>query len=711
MYNSVEILAPAGNDKMLEAAVMSGANAVYLGLLNLNARSTAGNFTPHALNEAVAFCAARNVKVYVAINTIVHPQELKMAATLIEQVASSAANAVIVQDLAVAALVKKIAPTLDLHGSTQMSVHSAMGAKRLKDIGFKRVILSRELSLGTISDIVKDTDIEIETFVHGALCMSVSGQCYMSAFFGGRSANRGACAGPCRLPFSSLHNTGAIKDDFHLSLKDMSHVHALPKLAQAGVKSVKIEGRLRTPEYVAAAVNACKMSLDNKPYDMELLQDVFSRSGFTSGYLDASLTKDMFGVRTQQDASATRAAMPKLHELYRREAASVPVTMKLEIDDATSKLAVCDMDGNMAVAMGDEAPAVANSDRSDSYIISLSKTGGTPFYVSAPADIVGGSFYLSASQINKMRREALEKLLEMRSKLKSHVCNFTAQEAVKDMLHSDDIDERYLKSAGDVYIDSLKNSAKSAKKLFVFLDKLEQLPSSWQENMAQNTGAINSSSEPGAPDAIILPLELWQEVPLGLRKFVYLALPRFCATKRQEEQVSVLVAQSHKSAEGEGGASFKGYYVDNMAHVEICKGLPMMGGFGLNVSNAVSAAAYAAMGVDVVTMSLELTAPQMALAEPQMHVKHRVKDLFVAGQDAPTNDKKSKDESAQAIKSAVAVYGHMPLMMTYACPMLNAWDCGTCKGEKTLCDRKGAEFYVKACALFITLCRFIWATI
>lgn len=197
-----EILAPAGNREMLGAAVFSGADAVYLGLTGFNARRTAGNFTPDELREAVAFCHARGVKVHVTLNTLVYDRELAGLADAVRAVAEAGADAVIADDLATAQLVKSIAPTLHLHGSTQMSVHTPEGAKELAALGYDRVILARELSLDEIRAVCEASPIEVEVFVHGALCMSVSGQCMMSAFLGGRSGNRGACAGPAACPLT-----------------------------------------------------------------------------------------------------------------------------------------------------------------------------------------------------------------------------------------------------------------------------------------------------------------------------------------------------------------------------------------------------------------------------------------------------------------------------------------------------------------------------
>ena len=378
-----EILAPAGNREMLGAAVFSGADAVYLGLTGFNARRTAGNFTPDELREAVVFCHARGVKVHVTLNTLVYDRELSGLADAVRAVAAAGADAVIADDLATAQLVKSIAPTLHLHGSTQMSVHTPEGAKELAALGYDRVILARELSLEEIRAVCEASPIEVEVFVHGALCMSVSGQCMMSAFLGGRSGNRGACAGPCRLPFdaSAGLKPGQPGRACHLSLKDMDYIPHLRELMDAGVASVKIEGRLRTPEYAAAVVAACRAVCAGQPYDEKLVRDIFSRSGFTDGYLTNRNDGKMFGVRTEADAAATRAATPKARELFRRELQRVPVHYELSggVEDGGVKLTARDDDGHRVSVYSADEPQPAQKDPLPGIERALGKTGGTPF--------------------------------------------------------------------------------------------------------------------------------------------------------------------------------------------------------------------------------------------------------------------------------------------------------------------------------------------
>ena len=409
---------------MLSAAVFSGADAVYLGLTGFNARRTAGNFTPDELREAVQFCHARGVKVHVTLNTLVYGRELPGLADAVRAVAEAGADAVISDDLATAQLIKSIAPTLHLHGSTQMSIHTPEGARELAELGYDRVILARELSLQEIREVCAASPIDVEVFIHGALCMSVSGQCMMSAFLGGRSGNRGACAGPCRLPFdaSPALRPGKPGKACHLSLKDMDLIPYLRDLMDAGVASVKIEGRLRTPEYAAAAVTACRCAREGQPYDEQLVRDIFSRSGFTDGYLLSRNDGAMFGVRTEADAAATKAAAPKARELFRRDLPRVPVHYTLEggVEDGGIKLTAADEDGNRVILYSADEPQPAQKDPLPGIERALAKTGGTPFVMAELAVKTDDPGFLPGSAWNELRRDALDKLLQKRGAAAPH---------------------------------------------------------------------------------------------------------------------------------------------------------------------------------------------------------------------------------------------------------------------------------------------------
>ena len=621
----IEILAPVGNKEMLRAAVFSGADAVYLGFSGFNARTSANNFNADTLKDAVAFCHARGVAVHVALNTTVYGGELPALEQAIRAVAASGADAVICQDLAVATLIGKIAPQLPRHGSTQMSVHSLQGALELKELGFTRVVLARELSMPEVEHITKHCGIETECFVHGALCMCVSGQCYMSAFLGGRSGNRGSCAGPCRLPFeANALPEGKPGRLHHLSLKDNSVIDKLDKLQALGVASAKIEGRLRTPEYVAAAVSACLAGREGRAYDRDLLKNAFSRSGFTSGYLDGKIDGTMFGVRSEADAEQTKKTLPMLRELYRRERSRVPVKMKLEIEEGGEKLTVMDADGNKAFAYGDAEPQPARTDPTESLNRSLAKTGGTPFAVEdqdITVEMDGGPWFVPGSAVNELRREALDALLKKREVLRPWP---TTEEHVPALPLRTLPPHRTLRARFE----------------------------SWEQVPERALDGI---------EYLILPIAQADRVPREWRAKTLLELPRVMFGKLEEDTARRIAATQD--------SGFAGYEVSNIAHLRLCRGLPMSGSFGLNITNQLAAQFYADNGLD------------------SMLILPEVKDSDIST-IAPTHN-------GRPVPTGVLVYGHMPLMITRACPLQNIHDCAHCDKTGVLTDRKAKKFPVR----------------
>ena len=620
---NIEILAPVGSEEMLHAAVFSGADAVYLGFSGFNARTGAGNFDADSLKEAVRFCHARGVKVHVALNTTVYGGELASLCDAIRAVAASGADAVICQDLAVATLIGKIAPQLPRHGSTQMSVHTLQGALELKELGFTRVVLARELSLPEVEQITRHCGIETECFVHGALCMCVSGQCYLSAFLGGRSGNRGSCAGPCRLPFeANALPEGKPGRLHHLSLKDNSVIDKLDQLQAIGVASAKIEGRLRTPEYVAAAVSACLAGREGRAYDRDLLKNAFSRSGFTSGYLDGKIDGTMFGVRSEADAELTKKTLPALRELYRRERSRVPVRMKLEIEEGGEKLTVTDADGNKAFAYGDFEPQPARADPTESLKRSLAKTGGTPFAAeNIEVEMDEGPWFVPGSTVNELRREALDALLKKREVLRPWPVQ-------------------------DVELEPLpQRTLPPHRTLRARFERWDQVPE-------QALSGV---------EYLILPIAQADRVPREWRGKTLLELPGVMFGKLEEDTARRVAATQD--------AGFAGYEVSNIAHLRLCRGLPMSGGFGLNVTNQVAAQFYADNGLGSVLILPETKDSDISTIAPTH-----------AGKPVPTG---------------VLVYGHMPLMVTRACPLQNIHDCAHCDKTGVLTDRKAKKFPVR----------------
>ncbi len=404
----MEILSPVGGQEQLIAAVRSGANAVYLGLKDFNARRNANNFDD--LEQTVKYCHARNVKVYITLNTLIKDKEINKAIEAIKKVADAGADAIIVQDLAMYRLAKDIAPSLPIHASTQMTIHNIDGVHMLEKLGFSRVVPARELSLNELTEIRKSTDIEMEVFVHGALCMCMSGQCYLSSVLGQRSANRGLCAQPCRLDFKTDERSHA------LSLKDLSIIDNLKLLESIGIDSAKIEGRMKRPEYVSAATNACKNALCDEPVDFDSLKAVFSRSGFTDGYFKSKINADMFGYRTKEDVVSAAPILKTIANTYRNENPLVDVNMYIEIKSNKKTLLTVTCD-DIKITVNGDIPEKAINKELDEQIVKrcLEKCGGTPYYLNNFTFDIEGGLSLAISSLNNLRKSALEKLAQIKS--------------------------------------------------------------------------------------------------------------------------------------------------------------------------------------------------------------------------------------------------------------------------------------------------------
>ena len=396
------MLAPVGGEEQLIAAVRCGADAVYFGLQNFNARRNAENFNSDNLKQTIKYCHDREVKVYITTNTLVLNSELAEMKKTVDYAIQSGADGLIIQDLAVARYARDKIP---MSASTQMAVHNVAGAKMAKSLGFDRVVLARELSLDEIKCIADSVDIGIESFVHGAHCMSVSGNCYISSMLGGRSGNRGLCAQTCRLDWDYNGR------DHALSLKDLSYVKHIQELADAGVSSFKIEGRMKRPEYVAASVTAVKDALAGKNLDMESLQAVFSRQGFTDGYLTAKRDKSMFGYRTKDDVVAAESVLKDFAKLYEKETYYRDVDMTFVMKTGENAKLICnsgDRHSEVLGAVPEKAIKVALDE--EHVKKSLEKTGGTVYKLNNLTCILDDGLMLSAAELNKMRREALDAL-------------------------------------------------------------------------------------------------------------------------------------------------------------------------------------------------------------------------------------------------------------------------------------------------------------
>ena len=413
----LELLAPAGSMEALRAAVQNGANAVYLGCGQFNARQSAKNFTPQALAEAIKYCHIRGVAVHLTLNTLVSDKEKEEAAALIRHAAGAGVDAFIVQDLGVVQLCRQIAPHIPLHGSTQMTVHSLPGVLFCAGLGMSRVVLSRELDRDEIRYICDNSPIEIEVFGHGALCMSYSGQCYLSAAIGGRSGNRGRCAQPCRLSYGYSR----WENKHPLSLKDNCTVQYVRELEQMGVASLKLEGRMKRAEYVAAVTRVYRQAIDSGEVTQPMLEQLstaFNRQGFTD-YYTGRVGPNMFGIR--DDSRTDEHWCKEVRQSYEAvENPLVPVEFEMLVHPGRTELTVTDSEGHSCILSG-PAPEAARTTMltHDALALRLSKTGGTPYRcVDVRTDIAPG-LILSAAAINALRRDALNMLTAKRARLDS----------------------------------------------------------------------------------------------------------------------------------------------------------------------------------------------------------------------------------------------------------------------------------------------------
>ncbi|MGI6261105.1 MAG: DUF3656 domain-containing U32 family peptidase [Acutalibacteraceae bacterium] len=632
--NRLEILAPAGGPESLEPAVRCGADAVYLGAARFSARGSAQNFDREQLADAVAYCHARGVKVYLALNTLLRDDELEDALQLAEYACSLPVDALIVQDLGLSRVLSRCAPGLKRNASTQMSIHTPQGAALCRELGFGRVVLARECSAAEIEEIARTAGLELECFAHGALCMSVSGQCWFSAVLGSRSGNRGLCAQPCRLPFAAPGGTG-----HDLSLKDLSLVGRLGELAGLGVSSAKIEGRMKRPEYVAAAVSACRRDADGEPVPpwlAEDLQAVFSRSGFTQGYFDGVRGREMFGTRRREDVEAAPAALKRLHELYRAERQSVPVRLSFAARSGQAcSLTVEDPAGNRVCVSGavpQPAQSVALSE--ERCAAQLGKLGGTPFAAQGCVCTLEEGISLPAAELNRMRREAAAQLLALRARKPPTA--FSAQKAGELLREPADRAERRL-STGET----------AALRLHFAL--AEQIPAAGaaREKLRQaELVYLRAGTSPRELEKL-----LGQGVRLGVE------LPRALFGCAEAFRAHLRTARSLGITDVWAGTL-------NAVALAREEGLTVHGGFGLNAFNTQSLEALRGLGLQDTEASIELTLAQIA----------------VLGGEMPRG---------------VVVYGRLPLMLTRCCPLQNGRDCAHCDKNGSLTDRRGVSFPVR----------------
>ena len=557
MNKTCEILAPVGSMEMLVSAVRSGADAVYFGAKEFSARRNAENFGVYELKNAIEYCHTRGVKAYLTLNILIKEKELTDAFNLARDAYNLGIDGIIIEDLGLAKILREEIPDLKLHASTQMSVHSVSALPILKEMGFVRVVAAREMSKTDLTALCKTANelgMEIEVFVHGALCMCLSGQCQLSAFLGQRSGNRGLCAGPCRLPFKAEKGTG-----YDLSLKDLSLLDHLNELREMGVKSFKIEGRMKRPEYVACAVVSAKQSLEKgyiDPSIAETLKNVFSRQGFTDGYYTDKLGRDMFGIRTKEDVVSADKAFPILHQLYRGERQSVPISVKAEIRENTPmELMVSDGENTVTVSGDTPQRAKTKALEQDEVLDSLTKFGGTPYYAESRGVDLQKGLFVSKGSLNELRRKAIEELGIKRAESKIVPC--FAEYSVKDY-----------------------NRQTRTQSLICRFEDKSQIP--------DDLSGIS---------AIVYPLEKEPDLSVAVEKIAH--IPRGIISED-------LIRNRLKLFKEHG---FNTCLCGNLASVEIARkeGFNIIADTGLNIFNSESVAKAEEWGIKAVTLSYELS--------------------------------------------------------------------------------------------------------
>lgn len=544
-----EILAPCGSFESLFAALRSGADAVYAGMKNFSARKNAENFSDDDLEKAVIECHKRGVKLYVALNTLVYDKELPEFAECVKTAAKCGADGIIVQDLGAAELIRLISPEMPRHASTQMTLNSVSGVKAAEELGFSRVVLGRELSKDEILIISRNTDIELEIFVHGALCTSISGQCYMSAFFGGRSGNRGLCAQPCRLDFSvnGRHNV--------ISLKDGSIVKHLPELSE--IASFKIEGRMKRPEYVACSVDACVKSLTEEEFDSERLKNVFSRSGLTDGYFTGNM-ENMNGIRKKDDVEITSKTLGSIRELYKNEFPRIKVDVFVRIAAEEPLYIKANCKYGEVICRSQNLPEKSTGKPLEEKNVCerIAKFGGTQFYAGEISAVVEEGMFVPASALNALRREACEKLEALVLEKNTHIYN--------------------------IYEPKMKLPERRQVKSTSYRAEVS--------NVKQLIQALSLSFE-----MIYAPMELLSE-DIPEKQRIAVSPPLIIDEAADRARLCKLRKMG-----------FENGYAQTLSHMQLLKecGFKIHGGFRMNILNSVSAGVCEKLGFSDITLSIE----------------------------------------------------------------------------------------------------------
>ena len=624
-----ELLAPAGSFECLEAAIAAGADAVYIGGKRFGARAYAENFDTGAISRAVTLCHLHGVKLYVTVNTLVYDREMEDVVEYARELYLLGVDALIVADLGAVREIRRAVPDLELHASTQMSVHNSIGAEEASRLGCSRVVLARELSYENICEITEKVTPEIEVFLHGALCVCHSGQCLFSSMVGGRSGNRGECAQPCRLPFSSTRGRG-----YPLSLKDLCLAEHIPELILSGVSSLKIEGRMKSAGYVYTVTSVYRRLLDENrrpnERERELLRRAFSRSGFTDGYYRAKLSA-MTGIRSEEDKregleiNSADLAVPR-HRVFAR------------VEILRGKAASMTLyDGTRSVTAFGDVPAEAESSPLTDFGVKerLSKMGNT-FLELRAEDIelrLDGGLNLPPSSINALRRLAAERFEDFGRRVELPEYSYEAKRASKERL--EDFGRRVELPE---YTYGTRGASANGNKLVsaeflseeTFLRAVGSCGSELDRIDFKFVPLFSSDGTVTAAGGVSLPPVIMEDELAEVRG-------RLCEVAR---------------------LGIKNAMISNLGHISLVKeaGLVSFGGFRLNVTNHAADAFWSGLGVTGTVLSPELTLPM-----------------------------------ARDIGGGVITYGRIPLMLTERCFIKENFGCNECS-KASLIDRRGERF-------------------
>ncbi len=655
----VELLAPAGSLDSLRAAVAAGADAAYMGGPRFGARAYAENADEAGILEAIDFVHLHGRRLYMTVNTLFKEDELAELADYMAPFYRQGLDGVIVQDLGALRVMREQFPGMELHASTQMTITSVWGAKLLKELGCCRVVPAREISLEEISRIRRETGLEVESFVHGALCYCYSGQCLMSSLIGGRSGNRGRCAQPCRLPYQVWEDGRQVLKGNVLSMKDLCTLDILPDILEAGVYSLKIEGRMKSPRYVAGVVSIYRKYVDRylrrgkegyyvEPEDKKALLDLASRPEFTQGYYQKHNGRDMIAVGEKPAfRQGNQKLFDYLDEQFVGKEPKEPVRAKAFFREGERARLILESGDAKAEVFGDVCQRAEKQPATEEGVLrQLKKTGGTPFVMEELSAELADGLFLPVQSLNRLRREGLDALREAMAGRQRREKGET-----RPVVETEQKNER------------MSVPQKGIPRVTISLEEDWQfapaLKTPWAERLYLDAGGFAPESwRSRAEDCHKAGKECW------------LALPHIFRSREEaylEQHREALVA-----------AGFDGILAKNLEEVmwlrETKNPLPV----GLDASvygwNSAAVRALKELGAAFFTFPLELTAREM---EPV----HR------AGQEL-------------GFPAELVVYGYYPMMVTAQCPLRTAKGCSHTPKLTKLRDRTGAFLPVKNRCVF-----------